>query len=67
MTNLTVQLHHTLCAMMSYVDRREDGQDMVEYALLASLLSIVAIAAIFLVGPAMQHLFSHIAGALRAA
>ena len=31
--------------------RNEEGQDMIEYALLASFISIVAIVAIKLIGP----------------
>ena len=36
---------------------REEGQDMVEYALLAALISIVAIAIIVLVGPYRKDRF----------
>jgi len=42
----------------------EEGQDMVEYALLAALISIVAIAIILLVGPYLDNLFSDIVNAL---
>ncbi|MGH2447239.1 MAG: Flp family type IVb pilin [Chloroflexota bacterium] len=41
----------------------EDGQDMIEYALLAALISIFAIAAIVLVGPKISNLFSQVTSA----
>jgi pilus assembly protein Flp/PilA len=43
---------------------REEGQDMVEYALLAALISIVAIAIIVLIGPYLQDLFEDIVNGL---
>jgi len=43
---------------------REEGQDMIEYSLLAALISVVAIAGILLVGPFVQGLYSSIVGAL---
>jgi pilus assembly protein Flp/PilA len=43
---------------------REEGQDMIEYALLAALISIVAIAIIVLIGPYLQDLFQDIVNAL---
>ena len=46
---------------------REEGQDMVEYALLAALISIVAIAIIILVGPSLMDLFQDVVNALGAA
>jgi pilus assembly protein Flp/PilA len=46
---------------------REEGQDMVEYALLAALISIVAIAIILLLGPYIQNLFQDVVNALSTA
>ena len=37
--------------------RREEGQDVVEYALLASLISIFALLAIKAIGPAVNSLY----------
>jgi Flp pilus assembly pilin Flp len=45
----------------------EDGQDMIEYALLAALISIVAIAIILLVGPYLINLFQDVVNALNSA
>jgi pilus assembly protein Flp/PilA len=46
---------------------REEGQDMIEYALLAALISIVAIAIILLVGPYLRDLFQDVVNALGSA
>ena len=43
---------------------REEGQDMIEYALLAALISIVAIAIILLIGPYLANLFQDVVNAL---
>ena len=50
--------------MISNLFEREEGQDMVEYALLAALISIVAIALIILIGPYLDNLFKDVANAL---
>ena len=42
----------------------EEGQDMIEYALLAALISIVAIAIIVLVGPYLKDLFQDVVNGL---
>jgi Flp pilus assembly pilin Flp len=44
--------------------RAEDGQDMVEYALLASFISIVAIATLRLIGPLVNTIYVNIQNAL---
>jgi pilus assembly protein Flp/PilA len=46
---------------------REEGQDMVEYALLAALISIVAIAIIILLGPYLKNLFEDVINAVNSA
>jgi Flp pilus assembly pilin Flp len=46
---------------------REEGQDMIEYALLAALISIVAIGIILLVGPYLVNLFQDIVNGLNTA
>ena len=43
---------------------REEGQDLVEYALLAALLSIVSIAALKTLGPKIAATWNSIAGEL---
>ena len=44
--------------------REEKGQDMVEYALLASFISIVAIAALRAIGPLVNDIYEAIQAAL---
>ena len=43
---------------------REEGQDLVEYALLAALLSIVSIAALQLLGPVIASVWQAINDAI---
>jgi pilus assembly protein Flp/PilA len=43
---------------------REEGQDLVEYALLAALLSIVSIAALTLLGTTISGVWDQIQAAL---
>jgi pilus assembly protein Flp/PilA len=42
---------------LSRVIREESGQDLIEYALLASLISIVSVAALNVLGPTVAQLF----------
>ncbi|MDQ2741273.1 MAG: Flp family type IVb pilin [Chloroflexota bacterium] len=51
-------------ALLNRLNEREEGQDMVEYALLAALISIVAIAIIILIGPYLQDLFQDVVNGL---
>lgn len=44
--------------------RREEGQDIVEYALLASFISIVAIPAVRAIGPLVNQMYVNIQTAL---
>lgn len=50
--------------LLASLTNREEGQDMIEYALLAALISIVAIVIILLVGPYLDNLFQDIVNAL---
>jgi len=43
---------------------REEGQDLVEYALLAALLSIVSIAALTTLGPVIANVWTRIEAAI---
>jgi len=53
-----------LVDLVAKLREREEGQDMVEYALLAALISIVAIAIIIAVGPYLKNLFQDVVNAL---
>jgi len=47
--------------------RDEEGQDLIEYALLVALISLVAVVAITNAGTAVNSIFTSIAGKLTAA
>lgn len=47
--------------------REEDGQDLLEYALLVALIALIAIGAVGLAGNSVAAIFSNIAGQLAAA
>jgi pilus assembly protein Flp/PilA len=53
--------------LVAHLFQREEGQDMVEYALLAALISIVAIAIIVLIGPYLKDLFQDVVNGLATA
>ena len=57
-------------SLMNYVSsfaRNEDGQDLLEYALLVALIALVAIAAVTAAGTSVKTIFNNIAGQLGAA
>jgi len=45
--------------------REEDGQDLIEYAMLAALISIFAIATLRLIGPSIVTVFTDVDAALQ--
>lgn len=47
--------------------RNEEGQDLIEYALLVGLISLVAVAAITAAGGSVNTIFTNIGTALAAA
>jgi Flp pilus assembly pilin Flp len=44
--------------------RKDDGQDLVEYALLASFISIVAVVTIRAIGPLVRVLYENVQAVL---
>jgi pilus assembly protein Flp/PilA len=50
--------------VLARLTRDEEGQDMIEYALLAALISIVAIVMILAIGPYIQNTFEDVVNAL---
>ena len=58
------QMMQSLQAALQGRLEQEEGQDMIEYALLAALISIVAIAVILLIGPYLVDLFQDVVNAL---
>ena len=53
-----------LTHMVRSLWRQDDGQDLLEYALLVALIAIVAVAAITLSGTAVSDIFNQIAAAI---
>lgn len=56
-------MYQLLHRFMSTV-RREEGQDLLEYALLIALIAIVCVGAITLAGTQVRDAFNNIAGAI---
>jgi pilus assembly protein Flp/PilA len=48
--------------LMNSLRRKEDGQDLLEYALLVALIALVSVTAVGLAGTAVQEIFGEIAG-----
>ena len=67
MTTFLVTQQLKLQTLIARMTEREEGQDMIEYALLAALISIVAIAIIVLIGPYLKDLFQDVVNALGSA
>jgi pilus assembly protein Flp/PilA len=57
----------SMLQLMNLFGRDEEGQDLLEYALLVALIALVAIAAVTLAGGSVSTIFSNIAGQLTAA
>ena len=55
-----------LTYLKSFV-REEEGQDLLEYALLVALIALVAIGAVGAAGVSVNNIFTSIAGQLAAA
>ena len=64
---LTPQAQLWIRDAVTRLTQREEGQDMIEYALLAALISIVAIAIIVLIGPYLKDLFQDVVNGLGSA
>ena len=67
MTNFVVTQQNRIRELIENLTAREEGQDMIEYALLAALISIVAIAIIVLIGPYLKDLFQDVVNGLGSA
>jgi pilus assembly protein Flp/PilA len=60
---MTMQLVNSMKSLV----RNEEGQDLLEYALLVALIALVALAAVAAAGGAVSTIFTDIAGKLGAA
>jgi Flp pilus assembly pilin Flp len=56
-----------LVAFVKSFGRQEEGQDLLEYALLVALIALIAIGAVGAAGGAVNTIFTTIAGKLAAA
>ena len=52
-----------LSSLLAQIVRREEGQTAIEYALIASLISLVIVGAVGATGTQLSSSFTHIAGA----
>jgi len=50
---------------LEYLIKKDEGQDVVEYALLAAFISIFAIVAIKAIGPLVNTIYNNISTALQ--
>lgn len=57
---------HLMSSLKAFV-RDDEGQDLLEYALLVALIALVAIAAVGLAGGSVKTIFENIAGQLGSA
>ena len=64
MTNFLTEQYVKFTSRLVSLLKREEGQTLVEYALLLVLIAIVVIAAVTLVGERACETFSEIAGSL---
>ena len=56
----------TLMTQVRAFVRNDEGQDLIEYALLAGLISLVAVATVTTAGTQVKEIFSTITGKLTA-
>jgi pilus assembly protein Flp/PilA len=56
----------TLVALIHRIVREEEGQDMVEYALILGLISIVAVVAVTATGTKISAIWTAVAAAIPA-
>jgi Flp pilus assembly pilin Flp len=59
-------MNHLISRLRTFA-RNEEAQDLIEYALLVGLISLVAVAAIGLAGGSVNQIFSSVAGKLASA
>ncbi len=56
-----------LVTFVKSIARNEEGQDLLEYALLVALIALIAIGAVGMAGGAVNTIFTNIATALNGA
>ena len=58
--SIITRLHSSLHSLVN----REEGQDLLEYALLVALIALVAVAAVAAAGTTVSGIFTNIAAAI---
>jgi pilus assembly protein Flp/PilA len=53
-----------LVNFINSVARKDEGQDLLEYALLVALIALVAVGAVTAAGASVNNIFTQIAGAI---
>lgn len=61
---MTQMITNYLAQAIELITREEDGQDLVEYALILVFISIAAIAALMALGPQIAAIYTQISQAL---
>lgn len=64
MLHLVAEMHLRALAMIETLSTRDEGQDMIEYALLAALIAVACIAALVVLGPKISSIFSSVSTSL---
>jgi pilus assembly protein Flp/PilA len=54
----------SMITRLQSIVRREEGQDLLEYALLVALIALVAVGAVTLAGQSVNTIFTNVANAL---
>ena len=57
----------SMITRLQSIVRRDEGQDLLEYALLVALIALIAIGAVGMAGGSVNSIFTAIAGSLAAA
>jgi pilus assembly protein Flp/PilA len=63
MTNLRSRIRPSWCAVFALL-RRAEGQTLVEYALILTLIALVVVAVVATLGGKVSSIFSHVASSL---
>ena len=58
---------HIYLAIINFLDRNEEGQGLAEYALILSLIAVLAVAALTFLGSQLNQIISDIGAAVAAA
>jgi pilus assembly protein Flp/PilA len=60
-------LHYAMARLVNSLRRDEDGQDLLEYALLVALIAVVAVTAVTAAGARVSTIFNTITTSLASA